>query len=215
VIVWDTVTGNEIRRFEAGQIWHFAFSPDGKTLATGGTDGTVLLWDATRLKPDTTVPAADGDTLWADLTADAPKAYQAIVALGRLGERGVELLRARLKPATPIDPKRVAQLLADLESPQFAARDKAANELASCHDRIAKALDDRLKVTTSAEARRRIQNLQERFEGFLPLPELRDVRAVESLARNGTPAAKQFLTELAEGAPDSLLTREARTAIKP
>jgi WD40 repeat protein len=57
----------------------FAFSPDGKRMATGHTDGTILLWDvdlpaASEVRLDT----KEVETLWADLhDADAAKAWRA------------------------------------------------------------------------------------------------------------------------------------------
>src|SRR4051794_38293825 len=48
VSLWDTASGKELRRFE-GHRWEvrcLALSPDGKTLATGSSDGTLRLWDA-------------------------------------------------------------------------------------------------------------------------------------------------------------------------
>lgn len=47
VSLWDTASGKELRRFE-GHRWEvrcLALSPDGKTLATGGSDSTLRLWD--------------------------------------------------------------------------------------------------------------------------------------------------------------------------
>src|SRR5260370_21914726 len=44
VILWNVAAGKEIRRVRAG-IAH-ASSPDGKTLATGQRDGTVVVWDS-------------------------------------------------------------------------------------------------------------------------------------------------------------------------
>src|SRR5262249_36208805 len=48
VILWDTVTGKELRRFTGHKEYcvTLAFAPDGKTLAAGAADGTVRVWDA-------------------------------------------------------------------------------------------------------------------------------------------------------------------------
>src|SRR5262249_1397248 len=42
VLLWDIDTGRERRRLSG---WLPAFAPDGKTLAVGGMDGTITLWD--------------------------------------------------------------------------------------------------------------------------------------------------------------------------
>jgi WD40 repeat protein len=43
--LWDTTSGKEVRALEGSDIRCLAFSPDGKTLATGGADRSIRLWD--------------------------------------------------------------------------------------------------------------------------------------------------------------------------
>ena len=48
VSLWEASTGKPIRKFN-GEARAVAFSPDGKTLATGGLKGTITLWDVDKL----------------------------------------------------------------------------------------------------------------------------------------------------------------------
>jgi WD40 repeat protein len=213
VLVWDLASGKLVHRLDAGQNWTFAVSPDGKSLATGGADGTAFLWDLSNLRP-VSVAERDDNALWADLAAEAGRAYAAITAVAAAGERGVALLRDRLKPAAVPDSKLVARLLDDLEDARFTIRQKAAAELGVLHSQVEDALRQRQKETKSAEARRAIGDLLAKLHGWLTIPDrLREVRAVAALERIGTPAARKLLEEWSAGDPAALLTREAKAAL--
>ncbi len=133
VHLWDTAAEKELPPLEGhqGSVASLSFSPDGKLLATGGNDTTVLLWDATRFQKAR--PAATQlrpeqiASLWDALAGeDAAQAYRAIRALAAAPQAGVEFLQRHLHPVMPADAKRVARLLADLDGDDFSARESDA-----------------------------------------------------------------------------------------
>jgi hypothetical protein len=72
-------------------------------------------------------------------------------------------------------------------------------------------LREALTKTPSAEARRRIERVLE-LAGPATPERRREVRAVETLERLGSPEAQRLLSSLAGGAEGALLTREARSS---
>ena len=59
---WDVKTGEkrfEVKKVHGGGPMCITFSPDGKTLASGGEDGVVCLWDTSTGKKGREFDAAD------------------------------------------------------------------------------------------------------------------------------------------------------------
>jgi RNA polymerase sigma factor (sigma-70 family) len=221
ITLWD-LAASQVRRRLQGHIsfaQSLAFSPDGKTLASASADTTVLLWDVSgRSAADRTDPlsAKELQGIWDDLAGkDAAKAFDAIGLLSTAAEQAVPMLKGKLKPApVPAERQQVARLIAELDSDQFEARRKAAEELRRLGERaepgLRKALDSKLPL----ESRKRVEELLEGLRKVAASPErLRELRAVETLEHIGTPDARQVLQTLAEGAPEARLTREARAAL--
>jgi hypothetical protein len=217
VRLWEVVTG-QLRATlagHAGEVSALAFAPDGRVLASGSVDTTILTWGLTALaaRPTHRELAA----LWADLAGDAAQSYQAIRALAASPEQAVSFLRERLKPVRPLtaaDRKRIARWLADLDSDRFEVRQRAAAELEALGEPAAPALRKALG-SPSPEVRRRAEALLAKVDGPSLTPErLRALRAVEALEHAGTPEARRLLEALSRGAAEAPLTREARLALE-
>jgi hypothetical protein len=219
VTVWDVRTGKEVRKLQGhqGTIGAIAFAPDGQALASGSADSTALVWDVSGLAgrgPTRALTPADLQAHWAALAGDdAVRGFAAVCALAEAPAQAAPYLKERLRPAAPVDPQQVRQLIKGLGSERFAERQKAAKELERLGDAAAelkKALADKV----SLEVQQRIEGLLNQlarpdFSG----ERLRVLRAVEVLEAAGTPAARQVLETLAGGAPETLTTTAARAAL--
>jgi hypothetical protein len=218
--LWEIATARERGRLEGHQhfIVSLAFSPDGTKLISGSADTTALIWDVTGLradgKPLPPLGPKDLAALWNDLAgADATAAYRAIWRLAASPKESLPFLEKHL-PQELVDQKKLARLLADLDSEQFAEHEAAKKELEKLGELAEPALRNLLQGNPSLETRRRAEPLLEKLGRPISSPELiRVIRYVEVHEHIDTPEAQRLLKTLAGGAKGALLTREAQTSL--
>jgi RNA polymerase sigma factor (sigma-70 family) len=88
VHLWDAGPGQELRKLAQGRPVAVAFAPDGKTLATGGWDGTLVLWDFATGRKLRTIQPGDGAT---SVQAIAVSPDGRLLATGHHGQAPVYL----------------------------------------------------------------------------------------------------------------------------
>jgi Tol biopolymer transport system component len=199
-----------------------AYSPNGRILAQGSEDITVLLWDVAGLPKDGRAQSAELSTndlqkLWADLASDdAAGAYRAIRKLAAGSKESASFLRQQLRPVAPVDARTIARFVADLDSDHFETRQHATEQLEKLAELAEPVLRQALQDQPPLERRRRIDQLLEKLavQRDTPSPErLRVLRASEALEQMDTPEARRVLEEYAKGAPAADLTKEAKAAL--
>jgi WD40 repeat protein len=142
VRLWDLATGEVVGRLRADRdrVVSLAFSADGSRLVVAGFSPTALVCDVAALCGGKDVAALrraaapcaqEREDLWDDLAgADGTRAYRAVHRLAAGGAGVAALLRKRLQAVPDGPDPRIARLIADLDSDDFATREKASTELA-------------------------------------------------------------------------------------
>jgi RNA polymerase sigma factor (sigma-70 family) len=214
VRLWEVATWKVRAEFRGhrDRVTALAFGPDGR-LFTGGLDTVILGWD---VRP----PRSPAKGTFADAW-HALASHDTRLAFGAQGQflaepsKAVEWFAARLTPAAAPDPARVKALIADLDSANFATRAQATADLKKDWPAVEAALRAVTAQASSLEARRRAESIVREMErAVTPADALRALRAAEVLEWIATKEARTILLELAKGAPDAQLTREAAAAGK-
>jgi WD40 repeat protein len=220
VHLWDVLSGKEstLLKGHSGIVNALAFAPNGKTLASASHDTTALVWDMTkisRVAPAVkAVQPKDLEAWWQALgDSDAGKGIAAIAALTAAPKDAVAMLKDRVKPATPLDMTRAAELMTQLDADQFKTRENATRELLRLGDLTLPLIEKAMAAPSSAETRRRLEELRTKLTTTaLQGERLRVYRGVEVLELIGTPEARSVLQTLAGGAPGALVTTSAQAA---
>jgi RNA polymerase sigma factor (sigma-70 family) len=220
ILLWDLRRGKELRRITGfgGSVTCLAFSPDGQRLVSGLSDSTLLVWDVAdvgKAPKSAALDAAGAARAWADLGADARKAFVTRGALALSAEQAVTLLKERLNPVSSADDRRLRRLIADLDSDRFTVREEARKRLEVMGEQAAGALRRVLAEKPSLEVHRRARALLAKLRGPVTQPQtLRALRAVAVLEDVGTPQARQVLETLAKGEPEARLTLAAKASLQ-
>jgi hypothetical protein len=217
------MTGRQMAQFQGhdSNVTSLAFSPDGETLACGLSNSTAIIWDIPvelrrpKLRPQS-FSQRDLTQFWEDLaSSDAAQARQAISKLATCPDQAVPFIQSRLKPAAPVDAKQIQRWIADLNSNQFAEREKATQELERVGVLAGPALKNALENRPAPETQRRTERLLDKIRAPVMSAELiRSVRSVEVLERIGKPQAQDVLKALTIGDPEARLTQEAKASVE-
>jgi len=217
--VWDVHGGNLLGPITGhdDSVTGLAFTADERALVSSSNDSTILIWDIAACAAHLPrVKVGDLDQAWQALTNDDAKAaYDAMRALAASPTAAVKRMIKELKPAAPLDAKRIAAFLRDLDSEKFEVRERATRGLEQLGDPVAATLKRFLTGNPSLEASRRVAGVLAKVTGMVRDPEqLRQLRALELLERVGDDEAQRVLEAIAKGAPEARLTREARTSLE-
>jgi hypothetical protein len=199
-----------------------AFAPDGRRLISVCDDTTALIWDVTGRLRDGQLLAAklterELNGIWSDLAGEGGRrAYLGIWALIAAGPDAVPFLEARLKPLT-VEAAQVEKLIKELDSKQFALRQRAVAALEELSELAEANLKKALDANPPLEMRQRLDRLLTKIDkerNALNPHRLRVLRASEALEQIGTPEARRVLAALAEAPAEMRLTEDVTQEVR-
>jgi WD40 repeat protein len=218
--LWDVATGEVQQSLpsDQGAIHALAFSNDGAHLASAGTSRKILIWDVRERRQRTgkarTLSREALAASWRDMADfDAARPFEAQQTLARAPQSAMAFLHERLRPIVAPEPRQVQRLIVDLNSDSYPVREQEMRQLEQLGDGVEVYLRQTLEQRPSLEVRRRVEQLLEMLVADSP-EHLRNGRALEVLEWLNTPNSRQLLDELAHGAPDAWVTREAKASLR-
>lgn len=116
-----------------------------------------------------------------------------------------------------MDEKRLTRLIADLDSDDFAVRQKADAKLAAFGEQVLPAYRKVLDGKPTLEKRRRLEELLEKAQASWWSQSggrLQSLRAIEALELAATKEARDVLESLAAGAQGACLTEQGKSALR-
>jgi WD40 repeat protein len=202
ITVWETATGDQRCHFTGtfGDCLALTFAPGGHRLVSGSSDTTALVWDLTGGMDDGK-NAGSLDDLWAGLAVpNAALGFRPMWTLVGRPAQAVPYLARQLKPAPGPSEKEIAQLVQDLDSDDFDARQRATRWLGEMGEVAEPSLRKALTSARSLEQRRRIEALLPPLAALaMASQQLQRLRAVEVLERIGTPDAQGAVAVARQG----------------
>jgi hypothetical protein len=216
VLFWDVATSQQVHKIpDHGMppVSLLAFSADGKTIACAYWDATVLLWDCPKLStaPANPVPLKQ---LWNDLEAAEPSAaWKAHWAMVLGSTKTTSFLKDRLRPVRLVDLKPLPQKIKELDSDQFAVRNRAMKAIESLGLAAEPALLEAQKKPATLEKQRRLKQLLDKVEQTRKRHTL-ELRALTVLEQIASPEAVAILDSLAAGDPKAPITLSAKATRK-
>jgi len=219
VQVFELVSGRERARLSGHRdgIASLAFSLDGRFLASGSADTSILIWNMRdplgKTRP-AELSARQLDERWSTLADPDPvRAYDALLDLVHAPAASVPFLDRALHAAPAVETATVIKLIAELDSPRFNIREKATSELEKLTDLSEPFLRKALAGSSSLEMRRRLEKLLKQAQ--VPAgARLRELRALEVLENIASTSVRQVLHRLAQGNPHARLTRQTRETLE-
>jgi len=223
VDLWDLASGTKLGALKGHQkpINMVQFTPDGRRLLTCSDDTTILGWDMTRPEwQPRTLSSKLGDTElarhWERLrNVKVDEAHRSKWALAGDPAKTIPFLRERFQAPRSLRVETIRAWIADLDAAQYSVRERASRQLLDHVDQAGLELRAVLKSTTSAEVRRRINQILASVENGVPDPDhLRELRAVEVLEQIANAEARELLRSLARSANSARTGLDAAESLK-